>query len=566
VRPGYPEAPVPGGMARRTAVPEGAWGYLLVLAAVTIGAYTGLRLTGPPRQPAAIGLYLVVVVVGLGSVVVGMRTHRPAYPAAWWLLLAGYAVSLAGEVQDQLTPGAAFPSIRDATFLASYVLFIAALLLMARARIVDGHGGEAALDSLIVTIAFILLCCRFLAFPTVLQPYLANAAVSQTAHAAAIAYLVADALLLAMAVLVVAGRSLRPVPVALLVAAVTLILVDDSFSTARTVAGNGPVTVGLLSSYALAGAAALHPSMPALTQPTGTIRPSLTRLRIGLLLAAVTLTALVLGVDEASLSPGLASFLVVGVVALALLVFARLGGLADAITGQVRRYERLLDLSVRGAEQERVQVAADLHDGPIQRLVTIELAAELAKRQFAKGNYQGVSEALAELTDDLGQEIEGLRRVMVELRPPALEELGLAQALAAYAAEFERRTGIRCDLSLDLAADLGPPRETILYRVMVEVLTNVVKHAKAKHAWIGVTATPDIATLTIRDDGGGFDPATLQGMVEHGHFGLAGARHRVEFAGGEFMVASQPGMGTTISVQLPLPPPTGSRLPPPAGS
>src|SRR5262245_58919105 len=103
---------------------------------------------------------------------------------------------------------------------------------------------------------------------------------------------------------------------ALLMAAVTLILVDDTFSTARTVVGKGTVTMGLLFSYALVGAAALHPSMTALTQPTSTSPPRIARLRMGLLLAAVTITPLMLDVDEPSLSPPLAGFLVVGVVAL----------------------------------------------------------------------------------------------------------------------------------------------------------------------------------------------------------------------------------------------------------
>ena len=544
---------------RASPVPGGAWWWLLVLSAAIVVAYLAVRPAGAYPGWMGVLLYLLAVALGLAAVVLGVVSHRPSRPVAWWLLAAGYVIALAGEAQDQLLPPAPFPSAKDAVFLVSYALFIGGFVVMARARIASRHGGLAVLDSLIVTVAVLLLCCRFLIFPSLLQPYLDDPAVSGAGHAAAIAYLVADLLLLATAVLLIAGGPLRPASLLLVLGGVALMVIDDSVSTALALAGGGPLVVGWLLSYGFGGAAALHPSMGVLTQPARVDPPSLGAARIGVLVAITALTPLILDLAMTPQPPVLTGFLVVGVVVLALLVAVRLAGLARALTAQVRRSEWLLDRSVQAETNERMQVAADLHDGPIQRFTAIELEAETARRRLARGNDAGAGKLLDQLTGQLGDEISELRRVMVELHPTILEEVGFAEALRRDVVEFERRTGVRCHVSLDVTARLGPARETILYRVVQEVLTNVAKHAKARRAWIRVVAAYSVAELTIRDDGAGFDPVTLRTLLDQRHFGLAGVRNRVELAGGQLTVGSRPGAGTTITVTLPLPSDAGGR-------
>jgi signal transduction histidine kinase len=93
--------------------------------------------------------------------------------------------------------------------------------------------------------------------------------------------------------------------------------------------------------------------------------------------------------------------------------------------------------------------------------------------------------------------------------------------------------------------------ETIVYRVTQEALTNVSKHAQARHVWIRLSAEEHAVDLTIRDDGIGFDPTEAARLLKDGHFGLAGMRERVELGGGRLELDSRPGEGTTIGVELP---------------
>jgi signal transduction histidine kinase len=562
------DLPRPVGAPAGAPVPSSAWRWLLAGSAAAVALYAILQLAGPPWERASSILIVLVVLAGLGAIVVGIVRYRPDHQLAWWLIAAGYLFAFIGEVRNRLRPFAPFPSSRDALFLVSYALFIIGFLIMARARISGRRGGEAVLDSLIVIVALMLLTFHFVLFPLVLGPYVESPLVPLAAQAAAVAYLMGDFLLLAVAVLVVAGGPLRPGPVALLVVGVGLMLVDDAVSTAMLVGAAEQLQVAWLLSYALGGAAALHPSMRALTEPAPVQPRRLSLARVALLVVIAVVIPMLVDPLIPPLSPLPTSFLWTGVSLLALLVFARLGGLSLAMNAQVRGYEELLDRTVRAKEQERLQIAADLHDGTIQRLAAMGITAELVRRRLAKGDQEGAGTLLERLGAELGDEVADLRRVLAELRPALLEAMGLASALRAYVDDFERRTGIRCFLRLDAGARLDQARETILYRVVQEMLTNIAKHARARQVWIRLDVVAGATELSIRDDGVGFDATNLETLVDQGHYGLAGARERVELAGGAFRVSSRPGRGTTIMVSLPPSAASGNPIsggPPPAG-
>jgi two-component system NarL family sensor kinase len=142
---------------------------------------------------------------------------------------------------------------------------------------------------------------------------------------------------------------------------------------------------------------------------------------------------------------------------------------------------------------------------------------------------------------------------MTELRPPALDEHGLALALQDLGNAFARRTRVSCQMSVSISERLDPSTETVLYRVVQEALANVGKHASATSVTVTLTdATPDgSAVMTVVDDGVGFDTAQTAAFVARGHFGLAGMRERVELAAGEYRLTSSPGAGTQILVRMP---------------
>jgi signal transduction histidine kinase len=243
--------------------------------------------------------------------------------------------------------------------------------------------------------------------------------------------------------------------------------------------------------------------------------------------------------------------LLVGVAVLFGLVVARMSGLVAAETARSTLGELVLDRIVAATEEERTRVAAELHDGPLQRLAAIFYTTELVQSRLARGDVVQGRRLVRSLGDKVGAEMEAIRRLLVELRPPVLDQAGLGPALEQAGAELARRTGIDCRVTAGSGLRLDANRETVLYRVAQEALTNVTKHARARRVRVGVAVEGRTARLEVADDGVGFDPARLRGP-DGRHFGLTLMRQRVAMAGGTLHVHARPGQGTTLTVHLPL--------------
>ena len=144
-----------------------------------------------------------------------------------------------------------------------------------------------------------------------------------------------------------------------------------------------------------------------------------------------------------------------------------------------------------------------------------------------------------------------VRTLATQLRPLALEDLGLAPALADYVEDWSKQTGVRADLHCNglLNRSLPTDVENAVYRLVQEALTNVQKHAHAKSASIIVDRPAGHIRVLIEDDGCGFDQASA---ASNGHFGLVGMRERAKQIGGELRVVSAPGTGTEIVVDAPI--------------
>jgi two-component system sensor histidine kinase DegS len=155
--------------------------------------------------------------------------------------------------------------------------------------------------------------------------------------------------------------------------------------------------------------------------------------------------------------------------------------------------------------------------------------------------------------------IESLRRVCSDLRPPALERLGLAATLRSYVGDFSIRTGLAADLRLvGEERRLSQEAELSLFRVAQEALINAWKHAQAPGAEVRLCFDSLGVGLTVRDRGRGFHvPPSLEEMAKDGHFGLVGMRERVLLAGGSLEVDSRPGEGTTVAARIPTAPVPG---------
>jgi signal transduction histidine kinase len=179
--------------------------------------------------------------------------------------------------------------------------------------------------------------------------------------------------------------------------------------------------------------------------------------------------------------------------------------------------------------------------------VRLRLAAQL-KRPALEATVAAIRDAVAQL--DI--ELDGLRSLITDLRPAALDDLGAEQALNDLA-QRARDRGLEVDLTIDLAYERGrePDRhvselETSIYRIVQEALTNAIKHGGARQAIVNIEEDDATVRVTVRDDGAGFDPA-----AETDGFGLLGMQERAELLGGTVKIESAPAHGTTVTVELP---------------
>jgi signal transduction histidine kinase len=204
--------------------------------------------------------------------------------------------------------------------------------------------------------------------------------------------------------------------------------------------------------------------------------------------------------------------------------------------------ERLRD-AIAVSESERSRWAWELHDQTLQGLVGLRVSLSSALRS---DRPEALSAAVDEALEDIRVEISNLKHLIAELRPAALDELGLAPALAGLCDRVAGTSGVDVAREIDLnGADLPAEIETTVYRIVQEALTNVAKHAAAERVVVAVRDTNGVVTVQVRDDGRGFDP-----LAEHDGFGLRGMRERVEAAGGRLDVAGDTG-GTSLVALLP---------------
>ena len=207
----------------------------------------------------------------------------------------------------------------------------------------------------------------------------------------------------------------------------------------------------------------------------------------------------------------------------------------------------LLARTVEVAEVERMALAADLHDGPIQHLTAVTLTLDLLANKLSRGETAGATALAQRLRESIAAEMQSLRRLMTELRPPILDERGLEAALRDCADATLDGADVEVTLESNLDGHrLAPEIETSIYRVVREALTNVRKHAGACAARVSVDVGAHTITLTVADDGVGFS-----GNGSKGHYGLLTMRERVESMDGTWRLDTAPGKGTTIRAVLP---------------
>jgi signal transduction histidine kinase len=213
-------------------------------------------------------------------------------------------------------------------------------------------------------------------------------------------------------------------------------------------------------------------------------------------------------------------------------------------TAQTVEHERLRG-TMAAAEQERRRWARELHDETLQGLAGFQVLLSSALR---RSDTASLEQAVRTAVEQIGTEIEKLRMLITELRPAALDELGLQPAIESLASRVAAVEGLEVETEVALGTDderLVPELETAVYRLVQEALTNVVKHAGASRVAIEIVAHDGHVDVGVRDDGSGFDPT-----LPRDGFGITGMRERVALADGTLTIDSAPGEGTTVSARL----------------
>ena len=224
-----------------------------------------------------------------------------------------------------------------------------------------------------------------------------------------------------------------------------------------------------------------------------------------------------------------------------------------SVLEEARRYranvQQLSSQVLTAHEAERKRIARELHDDTAQALTSVLVRLRLLERSTQD---EEIKRSMTELRELTGNTLESVRRMALDLRPTALDHLGLAAAIHAFAKRFPQERGIDVDVTVRgikrrLPADL----ELVFYRVAQEALTNVAKHARARHVWISLARQRGTVTLTVADDGVGFAPENVAAEEGSG-FGLFGMGERMALVRGSLDVQSGPGRGTSITARVRL--------------
>ncbi len=231
----------------------------------------------------------------------------------------------------------------------------------------------------------------------------------------------------------------------------------------------------------------------------------------------------------------------------------------QARTAELRRLHeergRILEKVLDAQEEERERIARELHDEVGQTIATLFIKLQILERAVNQDNDpEMVSNLTKELQSDALRALESVRRVSAGLRPRVLDDLGLIAAVQQCLRELRQRFGIEVELEARIPEETRLPRtvETAAYRILQEALNNAARHSRASQVTVRIGVETGDLILIVADNGRGFDVAGVLAGPTEGKLGLLGMQERASLLGGEWSIRSEPGLGTTVRVRLPL--------------
>ncbi|PKM82430.1 MAG: histidine kinase [Firmicutes bacterium HGW-Firmicutes-14] len=207
---------------------------------------------------------------------------------------------------------------------------------------------------------------------------------------------------------------------------------------------------------------------------------------------------------------------------------------------------------IRAQEEERKRVAREIHDGPAQSMANVVLRMEFCEK-LLEVEPPKVGEELRLLKEVVRNNLQDVRKIIFDLRPMALDDLGVVPALKRYIEDFREKNDIDIEMNFyGRETRLEPALEIALFRLVQEALNNVIKHARAAKVTVDFQMKSEWVKASIKDDGIGFDLEDYLAMKAGNHFGLISMRERIDLLGGELDIDTKPGGGTTVSFTVPV--------------
>lgn len=231
-----------------------------------------------------------------------------------------------------------------------------------------------------------------------------------------------------------------------------------------------------------------------------------------------------------------------------------LNSVLDDVEGYRAQMQALAGRVIRAQEEERRRIARELHDDTGQTLTLLLVRLKLLEQG---ADAEARQSEIAALRGLVSAAIDRVRQLALDLRPPALDHLGLAASLRSLVRQLKETTQLSIALELpDGPMTFSPERAIAIYRIVQEALTNVLKHGQAQQVQVKLARQAGQLLIRVADDGRGFDLRGLERLRRHDTdgrgLGLFGMMERAHLAGGRFSIESQPGRGTTVQVTIPL--------------
>ncbi|MBO9608520.1 MAG: sensor histidine kinase [Paenibacillaceae bacterium] len=245
-------------------------------------------------------------------------------------------------------------------------------------------------------------------------------------------------------------------------------------------------------------------------------------------------------------------------------VVSQMNVVLEYLSGDLNQVTRILESAknrqmlglkvILAQEDERKRIAREIHDGLAQTMANVVLRSEIAERMLGKQEYAAVKDELSDLKGQMRGGLEEVRKIIFNLRPMALDDLGLVPTLRKYVQDFEDKTKIRTHFEL-LGREMRLPSgmEVAVYRLVQEVFSNALKHAGATYLSLEVTYQKHMIKLVIQDNGVGFEVDFVEAKIAKGkNFGIMGMRERIDLLEGRIDFDSGKGEGTKVTMLIPI--------------